>query len=92
MCFRFTVLLSCIFILAWNYHSLDSFWRNQQLNRQVLEHCREFDGGFSLHGLIMLTTGESEEVNEEERILELKQEKREVGKRQLPKCATIWKD
>ena len=72
MCFRFTVLLLCIVILTWNYHSLESFARNQQ----GLEHCRAFDKGFSLHRTIMPTTGESEEVNEEERILELKREKR----------------
>ena len=76
MFFRFTVLLLCIVILAWKYHSLDSFTRNQQSNQQGLEHCRAFDKGFSLHRSIMLTTGQSEEVNEEGRILELKREKR----------------
>ena len=80
MCFRFTFLLLCIVSLVWNYHSLDSLARVEQSfeqsNQQGLEHCRAFDKGFSLHRLIMPTSGESEEVNEEERILELKREKR----------------
>ena len=36
MCFRLTVLLLCIAILAWNYHSLDSLARNKQSNHQGL--------------------------------------------------------
>ena len=80
MCFRFTFLLLCIVSLLWNYHSLDSLARVEQSfeqsNQQGLEHCRAFDKGFSLHRSIMPTSGESEEVNEEERILELKREKR----------------
>ena len=55
--------------MAWNYHSFDSFARNQQSNQQDLEQCRAFYS-------IMPTTGEFEEVNEEERILERKGEKR----------------
>ena len=76
MCFRFTFLLLCIVSLVWNYHSLDSLARVKQSNQQGLKHCRAFDKGFSLHRSIMPTSGESEEVNEEERILELKREKR----------------
>lgn len=72
VCFRFMVLLLCIVILAWTYHSLDSFATNQQSTQQGLEYCRAFDKVFSLHHSIMPTTGESEEVNEEEIILELK--------------------
>ena len=76
MCFRFTVLFWCILVLVWNYHSLDLLARNQQSNQQGLEPCQAFDKGFSLHRLIMPKTGEPEEVNEEESILELKREKR----------------
>ena len=39
MCFRFTVLLLCIVIWSWNYHSLDSLARNKQSNQRGLEHC-----------------------------------------------------
>ena len=74
MRFRFTFLLLCIVILVWNCHSLDSLARVKQSNQQGLKHCRAFDKGFSLHRSIMPTSGESEEVNEEERILELKRE------------------
>ena len=74
MCFRFTFL--CIAILVWNYHSLHLLARNKQSNQQGLEHCRAFDKVFTLHRLIMPMSGESEEVNERERVLELKQEKR----------------
>ena len=77
MRFRFTFLLLCIVSLVWNYHSLDSLARVKQSNQQGLKHCRAFDKGFSLHRSIMPTSGESEEVNEEERILELKREKRQ---------------
>jgi SNF family Na+-dependent transporter len=52
MCFRFTVLLLCIIILAWNCHSLELFTRNQKSNQQGLEHCPAFDKGFSLHRTI----------------------------------------
>ena len=58
MSFRLTVMLLCIAILAWNYHSLDSLARNEQSNQQGFEHCRAFDKGFSLHRSIMPTTGE----------------------------------
>ena len=76
MCFHFTFLFLCIVILAWNYHSLHSLARNKQSNQQGLEHCRAFDKVFTLHRSIMPTSGESEEVNEQERVLELKREKR----------------
>ena len=55
---------------------MDSLARVKQSNQQGLEHCRAFDNGFSLHQSIMPTSGESEEANEEKRILELKREKR----------------
>ena len=45
MCCRFTVLLLCIVILTWNYHSLNSLARNKQSNQQGLEHCRTFYKG-----------------------------------------------
>ena len=69
MCFRFTVLLLCIVILAWNYHSMDSLAGNKQSNQQALEHCRTFYKGISLHCSIMPTTGEWEKVNEEKSVL-----------------------
>ena len=76
MCFHFTFLLLCIVILAWNYHSLHSLARNKQSHQEGLEHCRAFDKVFTLHRSIMPTSGESEEVNKQERVLELKREKR----------------
>ena len=88
MCFRFTFLLLCIVILAWNYHSLHSLARNKQSNQQDLEHCRAFDKVFTLHRSIMPMSGESEEVDEQERVLEHKRG-REAGRLQLPKCSTI---
>ena len=71
MCVCLTVLLICIVILAWNYRSLDLLTKNKQSSQQGLEHFRAF---FLLHRKIMPTTGESEEVNEEEIILELERE------------------
>ena len=74
MYFRFAVLLLFI-ILTYNY-SLESFVRksNQQ---EGLGDCRTRVKGFALHRTIMTLTGESEEVNNsEERIIELKREKR----------------
>lgn len=69
-------LLLCIVISAWNYHSLELLAGNKQSNERGLEHYRAFAKGFSLHRPIMPTTGESEGANEEERILQLKREKR----------------
>ena len=74
MCCRSTFLLLCIVILVWNYHSLDSLARVKQSKQQGLKVCRAFDKGFSLHRSIMPTSGESEEVNEEERMREERQE------------------
>ena len=74
MYFRFAVLLLFI-ILTYNYSS-ESFVRksNQQ---EGLGDCRTRVKGFALHRTIMTLTGESEEVNNsEERIIELKREKR----------------
>ena len=74
MYFRFAVL-SLFIILTYNYSS-ESFVRksNQQ---QGLGDCRARVKGFALHRTIVTLTGESEEVNNnEERIIELKREKR----------------
>ena len=74
MYFRFAVL-SLFIILTYNYSS-ELFVRksNQQ---EGLRDCRARVKGFALHRTIMTLTGESEEVdNNEERIIELKREKR----------------
>ena len=74
MYFRFAVL-SLFIILTYNYSS-ESFVRksNQQ---EGLGDCRTRVKGFALHRTIMTLTGESEEVNNnEERVIELKREKR----------------
>ena len=78
MYFRFTVLSLCVVILAWNYYSLESSERNKQSHQQSVKlgHRRVLDKRFSLHRTIMPTTEESEEIVGEERILELKREKR----------------
>ena len=97
MHFCFTVLFLSIVILAWNYYSLEPFTRDHQiLNQQSLGHCRALGKVFSLHRTIIPTTGESEEVMEEERILEFKREKRSrktavTERLQLQKRATIKK-
>lgn len=74
MYFRFTVLWLFI-ILTYNYSS-ESFVRksNQQ---EGLGGCRARVKGFVLRRTIMPSPGESEEVDDnEERIIELKREKR----------------
>lgn len=75
MHFSFMVLLLFIIILAWNY-LLGLFVRNQQSNQQEgLGHCCLCDKGFASFPTIMPSTGECEEVINEEGIIEHKQEK-----------------
>ena len=73
------VFISCVslhtFIVVHHYFGMElsfiGLMRIKQSNQQGLKHCQAFDKGFTLHPSIMLTTGESEEVNKEESILEL---------------------
>ena len=79
MCFRFTVLSLCIVFLAWNCYLSALFVRNQQSNRQgIVQFIQVRNEDLSLHRaiIIMPTSGESEEITEQEKIIGIKREKR----------------
>ena len=79
MCFRFTVLSLCMVFLAWNCYLSALFVRNQQSNRQgIVQFIQVRNEDLSLHRaiIIMPTSGESEEITEQEKIIGIKREKR----------------